>query len=129
MPSCYSKPCEELTRCIELDKFWHQEQYRLWFDGYLKIAEETGYPLAECQVGFAYLQGIGVEKDLEKALYWTTRGAQHGDRDSQCNLAWMYEEGLGVEKNTEKAKYWYRQSALQDHDLSIQKRKEYGVEL
>lgn len=38
-------------------------------------------------MGFSYLEGIGTEKDLEKALYWTTRSAEHGDRDGECNLA------------------------------------------
>lgn len=129
MPGDYYKPCAELTRCLELDRFWSSEEYDKWFEGYLAIAEETGYALAECQAGFAYLEGIGVEKDLQKALYWTTRGAEHGDRDAQCNLAWIYEEGFGVEKDIETAKHWYRASALQDHDLSIQKCKEYGVSL
>ena len=46
-----------------------------------------GYPLAECQIGYFYYEGLGVEKDLEKALYWTRRAAEHGDRDGQYNLA------------------------------------------
>ncbi len=29
-----------------------------WFEGYLVIAEETSYALAECQVEYAYLEGI-----------------------------------------------------------------------
>lgn len=99
-----------------------------WFEGYLIIAEETSYALAECQVGYAYLEGIGTEKNLEKALYWTTLSAEHGDRDGQCNLAWIYEEGLCGKKDLEQAKYWYKKSALQDHDLLIEKCKEYNVE-
>lgn len=51
-----------------------------WFEWYLVIAEETSYALAECQVGYAYFEGIGTEKNLEKALYWTTRSAKYGDR-------------------------------------------------
>lgn len=27
---------------------------------------EQGYPLAECQIGYFYYEGLGVEKDLEK---------------------------------------------------------------
>jgi len=44
-------------------------------------------------------------------------------------LAWIYEEGLCGEKDLEKAKYWYKKSALQDHDLSIEKCKEYKIDL
>lgn len=128
MVSSYYKPCKELDRCLELDQYWGKDMKK-WFEGYLIIAEETSYALAECQVGYAYLEGIGIEKNLEKALYWTTRSAEHGDRDGQCNLAWIYEEGLCGEKDIEKAKYWYKKSALQDHDLSIEKCKEYNIEL
>ena len=100
-----------------------------WFNGYLKIANETRYALAECQVGYSYLEGIGTDKNLEEALYWTQRSANHGDRDGQCNLAWIYEEGLGVEIDLDKAKHWYKQAALQDHDLAFEKCKELNIEL
>ena len=122
----YYKPCKELGRCLENDRYWEKDMKK-WFESYLLIAEETSYPLAECQVGFAYLEGIGTEKDLEKALYWTTRSAEHGDRDGQCTLSWIYEEGLCGTKDLEKAKYWYKKSALQQHDLSIEKCKELGA--
>ncbi|MBI9010166.1 MAG: sel1 repeat family protein [Tenericutes bacterium] len=130
MAENYYKPCKELDICNELiDKYWKTKQYDKCFEGHLKLAEETGYALAECQVGYFYLDGIGVEKDLAKALYWTERSAMHGDRDGQCNLAWIYEEGFGVEVDIEKAKYWHKKSALQNHDLSIQKCKELGIPL
>lgn len=88
-----------------------------------------GYPLAECQVGYFYYDGLGVEKDLDKALLWTKRAAEHGDRDGQYNLAYFYEEGLGVDRNLALAKYWYKQAALQNHDMAIEKCSELGIEL
>ena len=93
------------------------------------VLAEQGYPLAECQIGYFYYGGLGVEKDLKKALYWTRRAAEHGDRDGQCNLAWFYEDAIGVEQDIEQAKHWYRLAALQDHDLAIEKCKELGVAL
>ena len=129
MTSSYYKPWKELDQCLELDKYWHSKEFDKWFNGYLKIADDTSYALAECQVGYSYLEGIGTDKDLGKALYWSQRSATHGDRDGQCNLAWIYEEGLGVDVDLEKAKYWYKQAALQDHDLAIQKCKNLNVDL
>ena len=82
---------------------------------------EKGYPLAECQVGYFFYDGIGVEKDADKAFYWTQRAAEHGDRDGQFNLAYFYEEGIGTPVNMEKAKHWYKKAAEQNHDLAIQK--------
>lgn len=105
------------------------KQFDKCFEGHLRLAEGTYYPLAECQVGYFYLDGIGVEKDFDKALLWTTRVAEHGDRDGQCNLAYIYENGLCGEADLEKAKYWYKQSALQDHEISIKKCKEFNVSL
>lgn len=129
MENSYYKPCKELDICNELiEKYWNTEQYEKCFEGHLVLAEQ-GYPLAECQVGFFYLDGIGVEKDFEKALYWTERSANNGDRDGQCNLAWIYEEGLGVEKDIDKVKYWYKQAALQNHDLAIEKCKELNIDI
>lgn len=129
MSEQYYKPSKELDICNELiEKYFNTKQYKKCFEGHLALAEQ-GYPLAECQVGYFYYDGLGVEKDLEKAVYWTRRAADHGDRDGQCNLAWFYEDGIGVERDMDKARYWYQKAALQNHDLAIEKCKELGVEL
>lgn len=125
----YYKPCPELDKCNELiEKYFNTEQYSLCFNGHLKLAEKE-YPLAECQVGYFYFEGLGVEKDLSKAFYWTQRAANHRDRDGQCNLAWFYEEGIGTSIDIEMAKYWYKESALQGHDLSIEKCKNLDIHI
>jgi hypothetical protein len=129
MPDEYYKPCKEFDMCNALiEQYWASKQYDQCFAGHLVLAEQ-GYPLAECQVGYFYLEGLGVKKDLAKALFWTERAAAHGDWDAQHNLAWFYEEGIGVEKDMQKARHWYTQAALQHHDLAIGKCKEFGVEL
>jgi len=127
MASSYYKPCKELTLCEELiNKYWFSQQYDKCFKGHLEIAKQ-GYPLAECQVGYFYLEGIGVEKDLEQAFYWTQRSAHHGDRDAQMNLAEFYARGIFVDKSIEQAKLWYHNAALQGHDLAIEKCRELGI--
>ena len=129
MADNYYKPCPELDQCNELiEKYFLTKQYEKCFEGHLKLAEE-GYPLAECQVGYFYFDGLGIEKDVSKALYWTERAATHGDRDGQFNLAWFYEEGIGTEVNIEKARFWYREAALQGHDLAIERCKNYGINI
>lgn len=129
MSEPYYKPCKELEICDELiEKYFNTQQYEKCFEGHLALAQQ-GYPLAECQIGYFYYDGLGVEKDLEKAVYWTRRAADHGDRDGQCNLAWFHEDAIGVERDMEQAIFWYRKAALQNHDLAIQKCKELGVDL
>lgn len=125
----YYKPCQEFDICNELmEKYWNTKQYDKCFVGYLPLAEQ-GYPLAECQIGYFFLEGLGVEKDLEKAFYWTERAANHGDRDGQSNLAWFYEEGVFVDVDIEKAKHWYKLSAQQGQTISIEKCKEYDIRI
>ena len=127
MASSYYKPCPELDRCDELiEKYWDTEEYDKCFAGHLELAEK-GYPLAECQVGYFYYRGLGTDKDLEKALYWTTRAAEHGDRDAQYNLATLYETGEGTEKNMETAGHWYLEAAKQKHREAAAKCRKLGI--
>lgn len=129
MSEPYYRPCRELEICNELiEKYFVTQQYGKCFEGHLALAEQ-GYPLAECQVGYFYFDDLGVEKDLEKAVRWTRRAADHGDRDGQYNLAWFHEDGLGVEQDLEQAAFWYRKAALQGHDLAIEKCGELGIDL
>ncbi|MCX4306226.1 MAG: tetratricopeptide repeat protein [Acetatifactor sp.] len=129
MTESYYKPCPEFDRCNELiEKYWESKQYDKCFAGHMVLAEQ-GYPLAECQIGYFYLEGIGCKKDFERAFYWTQRAAQHGDRDGQYNLGFFYEEGVGVEKNPEKAKSWFKAAAQQGHDLAVRKCIEYQLQV
>ncbi len=123
MVSDYYKPCSELDRCIELNKYWGIND-KMWFDGYFQIANETHYPLAECQLGYCYLKGIGTKIDISKAIYWTELAASHGDRDAQYNIALLIEEGKVKGKNIDDAILWYKKAAVQGQDLAIQKYKE-----
>lgn len=77
--------CSQFRECNRLtEEYFLQGDYETWFKEHLKIAE-TGYHLAECQVGWAYWTGHGVGIDLEKACYWTKRAMEHGDPDAKNN--------------------------------------------
>ena len=99
MASNYHKPCAELDECDRLiEEYFLKGQYAECFKGHLRLAKKE-YPLAECQTGYFYHEGIGVEKDMKKSFFYTERAARHGDRDAQFNLAnWFYERGVIVEK-------------------------------
>lgn len=122
----YYTPCPEFDRCNELIEKYLNTAPDKCFEGHLELAEK-GYPLAECQAGYFYFEGIGVEKNIDKAVYWTRRSAEHGDRDAQFNLAQFYEEGIGVDIDIEEAKHWYRLSALQGHMEALEKCGEYEI--
>lgn len=129
MASNYYKPCKEFDECNELiEKYFLSKQYEKCFEGHLKLAER-GYPLAECQVGYFYYEGLGADKDLEKSFYWTERAAKHGDRDAQYNLAELfYGAGVVVKRDMEKAKEWYRRAASSGHPEALEKCRVLEVE-
>ncbi len=79
--------CPELHQADALiEKYYLKGDYASCFRGHMALALRN-YPLAECQIGYFYWEGLGVSKDLGKALYWTQRAADHGDPDAPNNLA------------------------------------------
>lgn len=124
----YYAPCPEFDECNRLiQKYYLTGQYEACFRGHLALAER-GYPLAECQVGYFYHEGLGVERDLEKSLYWTRRAAEHGDRDAQNNLAdCFYWPGAGVEMDFDEAARWYRLAAAQGQPEAQKKCRALGI--
>ncbi len=124
----YYQPCRELDECNRLiAAYFNTEQYEACFQGHLALAE-GGYPLAECQVGYFYHEGLGVEKDLSQAFAWTKRAAEHDDWDAQYNLGCFYAEGTGTAPDLERAKHWWRRAAEQGHDLAQKKCRELGIQ-
>lgn len=127
MASRYYAPCRELEICDSLfSQYWEAGEYGRIFSGLLPLAEQ-GYPLAECQVGYFYAQGLGVERDLDRALLWTRRAAEHGDRDGQFNLGCFYEEGTALARSMEQAALWYQRAAHQGHAEAAERLRALGV--
>lgn len=127
MASRYYAPCRELEICDSLfSQYWEAGEYGRIFSGLLPLAEQ-GYPLAECQVGYFYAQGLGVERDLDRALLWTRRAAEHGDRDGQFNLGCFYEEGTALARDMEQAALWYQRAARQGHTEAAERLRALGV--
>jgi TPR repeat protein len=121
------EPCAEFTRCGEIiEKYYSTGDYETCFKEHMKLALK-GYPLAECQIGYFYMQGLGVEQNYAKALYWNQRAAKHGDRDAQCNLAEQFESGLGTPPDLERAKYWYGISAKNGCRDAVEKCRALGI--
>ena len=127
MASRYYAPCRELEICDSLfSQYWEAGEYGRIFSGLLPLAEQ-GYPLAECQVGYFYAEGLGVERDLDRALLWTRRAAEHGDRDGQFNLGCFYEEGTALARDMEQAALWYQRAARQGHTEAAERLRALGV--
>lgn len=59
-----------------------------------------------------YLNGYGVEKDIQKAVIWLKKATLNGSASSAYTLAKLYENGEGIEKNIEEAYSYYQISAV-----------------
>ena len=82
-----------------------------WFN---KVAVK-GHSTAMFNVGVAYWEGSGVQKDREKALEWWQQSAEARDSGAQFNLGLAYY--IGEEKDTSLAvaAKWIGMAAEQNH--------------
>ena len=76
----------------------------------LKLAAEAGHSIAHHMAGVAYMEGEGVEKDIDQAIIWFTKAASFGLLGAMYVLASLYEEGTQIKQDLEKSKYWYDQA-------------------
>ena len=81
---------------------------RLSFEWFMKAALQ-GADKAQTAVGLAYLEGTGVERDLEQALLWLNRAAEQGEVLAQRTLVSIYADEEEC-KDVEKALYWARRA-------------------
>ena len=55
------------------------------------------------KVGYYYENGIGVEKDKNKAFEYYYKAAEMGDVKRMNKVGYYYENGIGVENDKKKA--------------------------
>ena len=85
------------------------------------VLEQETQKDGEFWMGRIYLEGNGVEKDINQAMEWFSKSAEHGDTESMLNIGDLYAKGEEIEKNMAKAKGWY-QKALKAGDEDAQDR-------
>ena len=73
----------------------------------------SGNPQAMLRLGYIYLNGTGVDKDLTAAAGWFRKAADAGNADAQFRLGLAYANGLGVGKDDAQAAVLIRRSADQ----------------
>lgn len=91
-----------------------------------------GNTAAQCDLGYAYATGNGVEQNVSEAITWYRKAADLGDAKAQHNLGFFYASGRGVGKNITEAVNWFRKSASQgnasaQYSLGVANANGYGV--
>lgn len=79
---------------------------------HIKEAQE-GRIESQFNLGFMFMAGLGVERNVVKAIQWYDRAAQEGHAKAQFNLGVIYDKGDGTERDIAKALHWYREAAKQ----------------
>ncbi|MCZ6742758.1 MAG: tetratricopeptide repeat protein [Alphaproteobacteria bacterium] len=85
-----------------LDQRRDQEAFRQYSD-----LAKLGNAEAQFYLGFIYINGLGIEKDISEDVKWYLLGANQGNIDCQSQLGWNYAYGDNIQNDLEKARHWY----------------------
>lgn len=81
----------------------------------VRLAAEQGLRGAEFQMGMAYEEGIGVERDLAEALAWFQRAADQGVAPAQWRIGMSFVRGEGRAVDPAQAVAWFSRAAASGH--------------
>lgn len=87
-----------------------------------RAAAEAGSPAAMNNLGSLYLNGKGVEKDLDEAERWFLRSVELGNRNAAHNLGVLHHSA----ERYDKAVVWWRRAAEAGHPAAM---NNYGMML
>lgn len=79
----------------------------------IKLAVQQEFTPAFAQLGWHYMNGVGVGQDYEAARELLEKAANTNGletRYAQFNLGWMYYNGMGLTKDYQKAASWFKRS-------------------
>ncbi len=78
------------------------QEYELSYELLLKIAE-SGHANAQYDLGVILHNGLGIDKDNEKAIYWFEKSAHQDHADAENYLGAIFKAGWGAEQDIDKA--------------------------
>jgi len=98
----------------------------------LKPCALQGNAKAQNYLGLAYLNGIGIEKDIPQAYNYIAKAASKNYANAQYNLGRLYKYGIGCELSFTKAVDWFKTAAANGnqraaYSLGYMYYKGYGV--
>jgi len=118
------------------NKDWSEDMLGYQKDNYQNIfplwlsKAESGNPKHQFYVAKAYYFGEGIEKNLEKSLYWYTKSSDQNYPVAKNNLGLIYEDGEGVQQDLNKSFNLVCNAALQGVPVSqhnIGRYYQYGI--
>ena len=70
---------------------------------WIELAAEGGLEEAQYDIGRRYLDGFGVTRSDEKAVFWLSKSAEQGNCEAEAIVAMMYRRGQGAPKDEDRA--------------------------
>ena len=98
-----------------------EKDYKEAAKWYRKAAEQNN-PVAQLNLGRAYINAQGVEKDRKEAIKWFRAAAEQGFFKAQWSLGVAYDYGTGVVRDNVTAFSWYT-LAIANGDVKSKKHK------
>jgi TPR repeat protein len=89
---------------------------------------EAGTALSCAQLGYMFLGGTGVARDLVKGTQYRKRACDLGEPNACSNLAWQYMHAVGVEKDLAIARTYAKKGCDGGDDVGCYNRDELARE-
>jgi TPR repeat protein len=83
-------------------------------------SSDQGHIEALLNLGFRYISGDGLDKDLVEGFLSIEKAAMAHSKKAQANLSSLYLLGIGVEKNLTMAYAWIRLAELNSRSYKIE---------
>ena len=81
-------------------------------------AAGQGIASAQCDLATLYGEGVGVDKDIARSVFWYRKAADQGIASAQHAMGVAYYAGSGVQSDIAEALSWFRRAAVQGFDLA-----------
>lgn len=85
---------------------------------YFQKSADQNFPSGVFQVGYSYIEGVGVSKDIPKGLSLVRKAADDGEAMAQGYQGRLYHYGEHVKKDYAEALKWYLKAAEQGNAYS-----------
>ena len=83
---------------------------------YAEVSKSDAY--REYLIGKLYLEGNGVEQDIDKAILCLRISSEHGDKDASLELGKIYSEGKHIESDNMIAKEYLEKAVEQNSSVA-----------
>lgn len=77
------------------------------------LANKNNDPELQSQIAMDYVQGVNVEKDIDKAIYWLNKSSSEGNGDASLGLYLIYAGAFGGNYKNDSSMQLYLNKAIE----------------